>query len=341
MSWRRPWTTSGSWTRSTRQTRRGHPRRRPAGRQPEPRCRASANDVVIIGTGAGGGTVARALPTPARILLLERGPLRAPGAREPRPRGGLEAPALPDVGALAGRRWQALPPVHALLRRGQHQVLGQRPLPDAPRGLRRDGARRRGLAGLAGRLRCLRAVLRAGGAAVRGARDRRVRIRPRAPRKPFPHAAVPHAEQVEAWVAPHPRAGSPSLASAPGAPGAGRARALHPVQHVQLVSLPPRREERRRRLLRASRGRARQRHPVDRGAGPAPADGPRRPPGRGGGGRPRRRAAPGRGVPRGPVVRGGQLGGAAAAVGRREAPARPSRTPRASWGGATWRTSRR
>ena len=48
--------------------------------------RSERFDVVIVGTGAGGGTLARALAgAPARILLLERGGFvpREPENRDP------------------------------------------------------------------------------------------------------------------------------------------------------------------------------------------------------------------------------------------------------------------
>ena len=52
-------------------------------------------DVIIIGTGAGGGTLARHLaPSGKRILLLERGELAAPRAGEHLGRRGLRQEPL-------------------------------------------------------------------------------------------------------------------------------------------------------------------------------------------------------------------------------------------------------
>ena len=74
-----------------------------------------------------------------------------------------------------------------------------------------------------------------------------------APRGPYPFAPIPHADGMEALVSVLRRRGlHPSpLAARPDPPGrTGRMRAL---QHVQLVSVQAPREERSRRLLRASR----------------------------------------------------------------------------------------
>ena len=61
-------------------------------------------DIVIIGSGAGGGTMAHALAkTGARILVLERGEVDPARARELESGSRLEGFALPDAGALARR----------------------------------------------------------------------------------------------------------------------------------------------------------------------------------------------------------------------------------------------
>ena len=80
---------------------------------------------------------ARACATRRRaILILERGDFVPAGRRELEPGRGLEAPALPHRRALARRARPRVPAVHALLRRRQHEVLGQRAVPAAARGLR-------------------------------------------------------------------------------------------------------------------------------------------------------------------------------------------------------------
>ena len=64
--------------------------------------RAHRYDIVIIGSGAGGGTMAHALAeTGARILVARARRLRAAGRRELEPGGRLEAPALPHHRAVA------------------------------------------------------------------------------------------------------------------------------------------------------------------------------------------------------------------------------------------------
>ena len=133
--------------------------------------RMSDYDVIIIGTGAGGGTLARHLaPSGKRILLLERGDWLP---REP------ENWSTADVfidsryisaGHLVRRQGQAVPAAGPLLRRWRDQALRGRAVSPAREGLRRAQASRRDLARLADRLRGHGAVLHAGRAAVPGAR---------------------------------------------------------------------------------------------------------------------------------------------------------------------------
>ena len=52
--------------------------------------------------------------------------LRPAGRRKLEPRGGLETSSLSNQRALDRRAWRRVPPVHALQRRRQHEVLGQR-----------------------------------------------------------------------------------------------------------------------------------------------------------------------------------------------------------------------
>ena len=98
-----------------------------------------AFDVVIIGTGAGGGTMAHALAdTGARILLVERGEPRPARSRELGSGRGLEAAALPHDGALARRQSgdEFLPYTHYCVG-GNTKFWGSVLVPAAPRGLRR------------------------------------------------------------------------------------------------------------------------------------------------------------------------------------------------------------
>ena len=101
-------------------------------------------DIVIIGTGAGGGTIAHALSdTGARILILERGDFVPQEEENWSPEAVWKATALPDPGAMARRARQGIPSLHALQRGRKYQVLGQRALSPAAGRLRGGRARRR------------------------------------------------------------------------------------------------------------------------------------------------------------------------------------------------------
>ena len=97
--------------------------------------------MIIIGTGAGGGTLAHRLaPSGKRILLLERGGYlpREPENWDSKEVFGKER-YLPDENWIdEGRR--ALQPAPAVLRRRQHQVLRRDPVPPARARLRRGAA---------------------------------------------------------------------------------------------------------------------------------------------------------------------------------------------------------
>ena len=245
-------------------------------------------DVIVIGSGAGGGTLAHRLaPAGKRVLLLER------GGYLPRERDNWDSGEVFVRGKYLRARVlvrparQRVPAGGQLLRRRQHQVLRRGPVPAAARGLRRAEAPRRRLAGLADRLRRPRAVLHPGRAPLPGARaarrgpvrgpvQRRLRAPPGAARGTDP-AAVRRPR--EAGPAPLPPADR-------GQPGAGRERTgdagqrVHPLRPGRRLPVPcagqvrlpghlrrPGRRERRRRaphrrLRRAARDRpgGRQRH---------------------------------------------------------------------------------
>ena len=109
-------------------------------------------DVIIIGSGAGGGTLAHTLAAVGQA---------DPAARTRQ----LPAPRDGELGSGAGvrrrpvhldrhvvrRRRQAVPAAGPLLRRRRDQALRRRALPAAPAGLRRAQARRRRLARVAAR----------------------------------------------------------------------------------------------------------------------------------------------------------------------------------------------
>jgi choline dehydrogenase-like flavoprotein len=94
-------------------------------------------DVIIIGTGAGGGTLAHRLaPTGKRILLLERGDFL------PRERDNWDPTAvfvqskIQGAGDLVRQGRPGFPSRHPLLRRRQHQILRRRAVPPAQGGFR-------------------------------------------------------------------------------------------------------------------------------------------------------------------------------------------------------------
>ena len=136
-------------------------------------------DVIIIGSGAGGGTLAYHLaPSGKRILLLERGDYVRREKDNWSSRAVNVDGKVQHQGTVAGQGRQAAPPPHQLLRGRQHQVLRRRALPAAQRGLWRDHAPRRHLAGVADQLRRDRAVLHEGRAPLSGPRRTRCRSRP-------------------------------------------------------------------------------------------------------------------------------------------------------------------
>ena len=131
-------------------------------------------DVIIIGSGAGGGTLAHTLAGSGKqILLLERGNYLPREMDNWRPRAGVHRRQVHLQGHLVRRRRQAVPTAGPLQRRRRHQAVRRRAVPAAPAGLRRDPPHRRPLAGVAADLRRLRAVVLEGRVALPGARQRR------------------------------------------------------------------------------------------------------------------------------------------------------------------------
>ena len=226
-----------------------------------------AYDVIIIGTGAGGGTLARHL---------------APsGQADPAARAGRLAPAraaeLVDQDVFVDNRYvspdtwydekgKAFQPRRPLLRRRGDEALRRRALPAAQGGLRRAPPPRRHLARLADVLRRVRAVLHARGAALRGARRAR-----RGPDRTAGERALPASRRVAR--ATDPAARRPARGRRlPPVPRAVRDHArrvqptvqhVHSLCHVRRLPLPRPREVGRRGARRASGPRARQRHAAD------------------------------------------------------------------------------
>ena len=131
-------------------------------------------DVIIIGSGAGGGTLARHLaPSGKRILILERGDWLP---REPSNWSAHDV--FVDNRYVSEDTWydetrQDVPAADPLLRRRGDQALRSRALPPPQGGLRRAQACGGHLAGVADRVRGDRAVLHARRAALRGPRRAR------------------------------------------------------------------------------------------------------------------------------------------------------------------------
>ena len=131
-------------------------------------------DVIVIGTGAGGGTLAHRLAgTGKRILLLER------GGWLPRERDNWDSTAVFVEGKYRApefwldRHGHEFPPEVNYYVGGNTKFYGAALFRLRPAGLRRAAPLRRALPRMAGRVRRVRAVLHPGRAPVPGARPAR------------------------------------------------------------------------------------------------------------------------------------------------------------------------
>ena len=228
----------------------------------------SSYDVIVIGSGAGGGTlVHRLAPSGKRILLLERGDWLP---REPQNWSAgdvfVDNRYISDGHLVRRRDGEGLPAAGALLRRRRHEALRRGALPAAGRGLRRASPSRRRLARLADRLRRDGALLHAGRAALPGARR---------PRRGPDRAPGQRALSVPGRVAraAHPAARRRSCRRrAPPVPRSLRSHAqrgrhgprrLRPLLHLRRLPLPGAREVRRGGARRAAGARASERHAAE------------------------------------------------------------------------------
>ena len=283
--------------------------------------RTERYDIVIIGSGAGGGTMAHALAdSPARILILERGDFVPQEAENWNPDAVWKQLRYQTTERWLDERGAGVPAVHALQRRRQHEVLGQRPCigcgartfrrsstwtASRPPGRSTTTRSRRTTTAPSGSITCTAST---------------APIRPSPPRGPFPLRA--DSARRTPWPTIVEQLRAQGLHPSPLPLGIrGRLRAL---QHLQLVPVQGAREERRRR--RAASG--------PRSSGRTSSlwtnafarrllTEPGRRQGRGRRSRDERRDGSRRGVARRRVVRRRELRGAAAAIGERRAPERP------------------
>ena len=91
-------------------------------------------DVIIIGTGAGGGTLAHTLaPSGKRILLIGRGGFLSREKENWEPEAVFVQGRYTSTDSWEDEEGKAFQPRGPLLRRGRDQALWRRPLPLAPR----------------------------------------------------------------------------------------------------------------------------------------------------------------------------------------------------------------
>ena len=217
-------------------------------------------DVIVIGSGAGGGTLVHHLaPSGKRILLLERGDWLP---REPQnwlARGRVRRRPLHLARHLVLRGRNGVPAAGALLRRRRDEALRRRAVPAAQGGLRRAAPPRRDLARVADLLRGDGAVLHAGRAALPGARRAR-RGSDRAARERAVPVPGGLARAADPAAVRRPRQGGPASVPRPLRDPARRGQ--HAVQHVRALRelrrlpVPRAREVGRRGDRRAAGARA-------------------------------------------------------------------------------------
>ena len=139
-------------------------------------------DVIVIGSGAGGGTLAHTLAGIRQADPAARARRLPPaGDGQLGPPAGVRRRQVHLGRHVVRRRRRAVPAAGPLQRRWGDEAVRRRAVPAAPGGLRRAAPRRRRLTGVAADLRRLRAVVLAGRVAVPGPRQRRRGPHRRAP----------------------------------------------------------------------------------------------------------------------------------------------------------------
>src|SRR5262245_37030532 len=189
-------------------------------------------DVIIIGSGAGGGTLARELaPSGKSILILERGDWLKREAQN------WDATAV----FVDNRYVSGVSAASALLRGWSNKIIWRGALSPAPRGFRRAASLRWRLTGLADQLRGPRAVLHARRADVsrawtarsgphRAAGQRALSMSAGLPRAAHP---APFHRPVGGRVPPDSRALCDSFDR-----GRHGVQHLHPLPDLRRISLP-------------------------------------------------------------------------------------------------------
>ena len=220
-------------------------------------------DIVIIGTGAGGGTIAHAPGAERRAHPHSRARrLRPAGSGELEPGGSLEEAPLPDDRVLDRRRTGASSgPTRTTTSAGTRSSGAACSTGCGARTSRRPSTRE----GVSPAWPIDYDTL----APYYDRAEQLYRVRgemgddpTEPPHGPYPLPAVPHAPRHGAHRVAAARAGAPSLVAAARLLLPGRSRRLRPLQHLQLVRLPHAREE-RRRCLAVRPAAARQRHALD------------------------------------------------------------------------------
>ena len=258
-----------------------------------------AYDVMIIGSGAGGGTLAHRLaPSGKRILLLERGGY-LPRERDNWDRGGVPQGQVPTPARSGSTRRRGVHARAELLRRRQHEVLRRRAVPPAARGLRRDPPPRWHLARLAARATRTSSPTTprpSGCTCVHGERgrgpDRGARASGDVPLPGGPaRAAHPAAQRRPraARACTPPTCRSASMLDQDGERRGEPGEPLHPLRPRRRLPVPRGRQGRRPGRVRRSGARPPQRRPRHQRLGRAARDRRHRAPGHRRGGDARRR----------------------------------------------------